>query len=115
MTQARASQQAQLAQIEASLSQMHAQVAAATVTAPCDGLIVGVNITAGGIAAPSGPAILLSEGGRTRVSVQVSEDLLGQLKVGDIAEVTVSARFLMCHLGFDCLHCTGSQCADGAL
>ena len=91
VTQARASQQAQLAQIEASLSQMHAQVAAATVTAPCDGLIVGVNITAGGIAAPSGPAILLSEGGRTRVSVQVSEDLLGQLKVGDIAEVTVSA------------------------
>lgn len=91
VTQARASQQAQLAQIEASLSQMNAQVAAATVTAPCDGLIVGVNITAGGIAAPSGPAILLSEGGRTRVSVQVSEDLLGQLKVGDIAEVTVSA------------------------
>lgn len=91
VTQARASQQAQLAQIEASLSQMNAQVAAATVTAPCDGLIVGVNITAGGIAAPSGPAILLAEGGRTRVSVQVSEDLLGQLKVGDIADVTVSA------------------------
>lgn len=91
VTQARASQQAQLAQIEASLSQMNAQVAAATVTAPCDGLVVGVNITAGGIAAPSGPAVLLSEGGRTRVSVQVSEDLLGQLKVGDIAEVTVSA------------------------
>lgn len=91
VTQARASQQAQLAQIEASLSQMHAQVAAATVTAPCDGLIVGVNITAGGIAAPSGPAILLAEDGRTRVSVQVSEDLLGQLKVGDTAKVTVSA------------------------
>ncbi len=91
VTQARATQQAQLAQIEASLSQMHAQVAAATVTAPCDGLIVGVNVTAGGIASPSGPAIVLAEGGRTRVSVQVSEQLLSQIKVGDMADITVSA------------------------
>ena len=91
VTQARASQQAQLAQIEASLSQMNAQVAAATVTAPCDGLIVGVNITAGGIASPAGPAIILAEGGRTRVSVQVSEQLLSQIKVGDMADITVSA------------------------
>lgn len=91
VTQARASQQAQLAQIEASLSQMNAQVAAATVTAPCDGLLVGVNITAGGIASPSGPAILLAEGGRTRVSVQVSEDLLGELKIGDATSVAVPA------------------------
>lgn len=91
VTQARASQQAQLAQIEASLAQMNAQIAAATVTAPCDGLIVGVNVTAGGVASPSSPAILLAEGGRTRVSVQVSEDLLGQINVGDIAEVSVPA------------------------
>ncbi len=91
VTQARATQQAQLAQIEASLSQMNAQVAAATVTAPCDGLIVGVNITAGGVAAPSGPAITIAEGGRTRVSVQVSEQLLSQIKVGEVAKVTVPA------------------------
>ncbi len=91
VTQARATQQAQLAQIEASLSQMNAQVAAATVTAPCDGLIVGVNITAGGVAAPSGPAITIAEGGRTRVSVQVSEQLLSQIKVGEVTKVTVPA------------------------
>lgn len=91
VSQARASQKAQLAQIESSLNQIRTQAAAGTVTAPCDGLITAVNIVEGGMAAQSGPAVVIAEGGRTRISVQVSESLLGQLKVGDSAQVTVSA------------------------
>ena len=91
VSQARASQKAQLAQIESSLNQIRTQAAAGTVTAPCDGLITAVNIVEGGMAAQSGPAVVIAEGGRTRISVQVSENLLGQLKVGDSAQVTVSA------------------------
>lgn len=91
VSQARASQKAQLAQIESSLNQIRTQAAAGTVKAPCDGLITAVNIAQGGMAAQSGPAIVIAEGGRTRISVQVSEGLLGQLKVGDSAQVTVSA------------------------
>lgn len=91
VSQARASQKAQLAQIESSLNQIRTQAAAGTVKAPCDGLITAVNIVEGGMAAQSGPAIVIAEGGRTRISVQVSEGLLGQLKVGDSAQVTVSA------------------------
>lgn len=91
VSQARASQKAQLAQIESTLNQIRTQAAAGTVTAPCDGLVTAVNVVEGGMAAQSGPAVVIAEGGRTRISVQVSEGLLGQLKVGDAAEVTVSA------------------------
>lgn len=91
VSQARASQKAQLAQIESSIAQIDAQVAAATVTAPCDGLITQVNIIEGGMAAQTGPAIVIAEDARTRIAVQVSEDLLGQIKVGDVADVTISA------------------------
>lgn len=90
VSQARASQQAQLAQLEAQMAQIRAQAEAGTVTAPCDGLITQVNITQGGVAGQSA-AIVIAEGGRTRIAVQVSEELLAQLKVGDAAEVTVSA------------------------
>lgn len=90
VSQARASQQAQLAQLEAQMAQIRAQAAAGTVTAPCDGLITQVNITQGGLAGQAA-AIVIAEGGRTRISVQVSEELLSQLKVGDAAEVTVGA------------------------
>ena len=86
VSQARASQKAQLAQIESSLNQIRTQAAAGTVTAPCDGLITAVNIVEGGMAAQSGPAVVIAEGGRTRISVQVSESLLG-----DSAQMTVSA------------------------
>lgn len=91
VSQARASQKAQLAQIESSLDQIRTQAAAGTVTAPCDGLITAVNIVEGGMAGQTGAAIVIAEGGRTRISVQVSESLLSQLKVGDTAQVTVSA------------------------
>ena len=90
VSQARASQQAQLAQLEAQMAQIRAQAAAGTVTAPGDGLITQVNITQGGLAGQAA-AIVIAEGGRTRISVQVSEELLSQLKVGDAAEVTVGA------------------------
>ena len=43
------------------------------------------------MAGQTGAAIVIAEGGRTRISVQVSESLLSQLKVGDTAQVTVSA------------------------
>lgn len=91
VSQARASQKAQLAQIESSLDQIRTQAAAGTVTAPCSGLITAVNIVEGGMAGQTGTAVVIAEGGRTRISVQVSEELLSQLKVGDAAQVTVSA------------------------
>ena len=91
VTQATAQQKASLAQIQSSMNQISAQASGGTVTAPCDGLVTQVNITEGGMAGQSGPAILIAEGGRTRVSVQVSEELLSQIQVGDTARVTVAA------------------------
>src|SRR5699024_7182111 len=91
VSQARASQKAQLAQIESLPNQIRTQAAAGMATTPCVGLMTAVNIVEGGMAAQSGPAVVIAEGGRTRISVQVSESLLGQLKVGDSAQVTVSA------------------------
>lgn len=91
VSQAQAQQQAQLAQIQSSMSQISAQASGGTVTAPCAGLVTAVNVTAGSMAGQSGPAVTIAEGGRTRISVQVSEELLGQLHVGDAAKVTVAA------------------------
>ena len=91
VSSAQAQQKAQLAQIQSSMSQISAQASGGTVTAPCDGLVTAVNIAQGGMAGQSGPALVIAEGGRTRVSVQVSEGLLGQIQVGDAATVTVAA------------------------
>lgn len=88
LAQAKASQTASLAQIQSSMSSIGAQAANGNVTAPCSGLVTAVSVVNGGIAGGS-PAITIAEGGRTRVSVSVSESIYGQLQVGDTASVTV--------------------------
>lgn len=88
LAQAQASQKSSLAQIQSSMSSMGAQAKNGKVTAPCSGLVTSVSVVNGGVAGGSA-AMMIAEGGRTRVSVSVSESIYGQLHVGDTARVTV--------------------------
>ncbi len=89
--QAQAQQQASLAQISASMAQIQAQAALGTVTAPVSGLVTTVNLQRGGMAAQSAPAVVIAEGGRTELTVAVSETVLAGLKVGDSASCTLDS------------------------
>lgn len=88
LAQAQASQKSSLAQIQSSMSSMGAQAQNGRVTAPCDGLVTAVNVVNGGFGGGSA-AMTLAEGGRTRISVSVSESIFNTLGVGDTALVTV--------------------------
>lgn len=89
--QARAQQQASLSQIRASMAQIEAQAKLGTVTSPVSGLVTAVNIDRGGMAAQSGPAVVIAEGGLTQVTVAVSETVLSGLQVGDTGAVTLQS------------------------
>ncbi len=81
--------QAQVAQTQRTRSQISAQIAAATLTAPVDGVVTAVSI-APNVLAPNGDAIVI-EAGPLEVSAQVAEADLGALAVGQTATVTVAA------------------------
>ncbi|HWP63180.1 MAG TPA: efflux RND transporter periplasmic adaptor subunit [Candidatus Binatia bacterium] len=81
--------EAQVAQTERTRTQLQAQIAAATLTAPVDGIVTAVFI-APGVLAPNGDAIVI-EAGPLEVSAQVAEADLSALAVGQTATVTVSA------------------------
>ena len=88
LAQAQASQKSSLAQIQSSMSSMGAQAQNGKVKAPCGGLVTSVSVVNGGVGG-GGAAMMIAEGGRTRVSVSVSESIYGQLRVGDTASVLV--------------------------
>lgn len=81
--------EAQVAQTERTREQLQAQIAAATLTAPVDGIVTAVSI-APGVLAPNGDAIVI-EAGPLEVSAQVAEADLSALAVGQTATVSVSA------------------------
>jgi macrolide-specific efflux system membrane fusion protein len=65
------------------------QIKLATLTAPIDGVVTAVNITAG-LGAPSGDAIVI-EAGSFQVTADVVESDLAAMKVGQVASVSIGA------------------------
>jgi membrane fusion protein, macrolide-specific efflux system len=68
---------------------LQAQLRAATITAPIDGIVTEVNVAAG-FDAPSGPAIVVASRTLT-VTTDVVESDLADVKVGQTASVTIDA------------------------
>lgn len=80
---------AQLQQVERNRSSIIAQIDAATLKAPADGIVTAVNIAAG-VLAPNGDAIVIAAG-PLEVSAEVAEADLGAVAVGQAASVTITA------------------------
>jgi macrolide-specific efflux system membrane fusion protein len=81
--------QAQLVQAEATQHDLEAQIAAATLVAPIDGVVTAVNIIAG-LDAPSGDAIVINAA-TYEVTADVVESDISSISVGQPATVTVDA------------------------
>ena len=88
--QARAQGNASLASIQAQMNQITTQANLGTVTAPVSGKVISVSASVGTIAGQSA-AVIIAEGGETRVSVSVSENMLSAIQVGDTAELRLSS------------------------
>lgn len=81
--------QTRLAQAEQDVADLEAIVALATITAPIEGVVTEVNITAG-FDAPSGAAIVI-DSATYEVTTDVVEDDLGDIELGQAATVVVDA------------------------
>ncbi|HEY0442606.1 MAG TPA: efflux RND transporter periplasmic adaptor subunit [Candidatus Limnocylindrales bacterium] len=81
--------QSQLSQAEQKRADLVTQIAAATIKSPIDGTVVTVNV-APGLDAPSGDAIVVNASS-LEVTADVVESDLPNVKVGQAAQVTVSA------------------------
>lgn len=106
--QAKASQQASLAQIQASIDQINAQVALGTVTSPVSGKISSLNITVGGMASQTSPAMIIAVNNELMLSVFASENIRSGVQVGDIADVTISS------VSSDAMKCTVRSVSENA-
>ena len=84
-----ASDQANIVSAQESVRQAKIQVAAATLTAPADGVVASVGVVAG-VLAPSGNAVTL-EVGPMQVTASFAESDISKLKVGQPTTVTVAA------------------------
>jgi macrolide-specific efflux system membrane fusion protein len=81
--------QAQLVQAEATQHDLEAQIAAAKLVAPIDGIVTAVNIVAG-LDAPAGDAIVI-DAATYDVTADVVESDISSISVGQPATVTVDA------------------------
>jgi macrolide-specific efflux system membrane fusion protein len=81
--------QSQVLQAEATQRDLTAQVAAATIVAPIDGVVAAVNVVAG-FDAPSGDAIII-DATTYQVTADVVESDISSISVGQPATVTVDA------------------------
>jgi macrolide-specific efflux system membrane fusion protein len=79
----------QVADAEAKVADVRAQLASGTLTAPIDGVVSQVNITAG-FDAPSGAAIVVAAP-TFQIITDVVESDLADVKVGQTADVTIDA------------------------
>lgn len=80
---------AQKKQAEAGLQLARSQLAAATLTAPFDGVVSLVNVNPGEIVSPGVPVIGLVESGRIYADFMVSEKQVGTLAAGQQLDVSV--------------------------
>ena len=82
---------AQLAQAEATLALVEAQLERLTLSAPSDGTILERAIEPGEVAVPGAPLLRLGLLDTLWITVYVPEDRYGQIDVGDRATLTVDA------------------------
>jgi len=83
--------QAQLEQARVAYEQARLWLERATLTAPFDGEVGQVNITRGGASSVPGGAVLLVDGSRFHIDVNVDEIDIAKLKVGQTVTVSVDA------------------------
>jgi multidrug resistance efflux pump len=88
-----AAAQAQTAvrQAEANVALTEAQIAKLTVVAPADGVILTRNVEPGEVVSPGSVVLSLGQLADLTITVYVSEDVYGQLKLGQAAEVKVDS------------------------
>jgi membrane fusion protein, macrolide-specific efflux system len=79
----------QVAQAKQTVADLKTQIAAATLTAPIDGLVTELNVAVG-FEAPSGPAVVIDSAG-FQITTDVVESDLADIKVGQTATITVGA------------------------
>ncbi len=84
-----ASDQASVVNAQQALSQAQIQAGASTLTAPADGVVTAVGVSAG-VLAPGGDAILL-EVGPMQVTASFAESAVSSIKVGQPTAVTITA------------------------
>jgi RND family efflux transporter MFP subunit len=83
--------QAQVEQLEAALTQARASSRHAQITAPFDGVVAERYLEAGDLAGPGIPVFRLVSTGQVKIATEVSQDWLGQVRIGMPARVRVSA------------------------
>jgi len=74
------------------LNQARAQLKYVNVKAPFDGVVVQKMSSAGSLAAPGNPVLVLENRSSLSVQTQVSNDLYARLRVGDTAEVMIDGQ-----------------------
>jgi HlyD family secretion protein len=82
---------AQVAQAEAALDTLVSQREKFTVTSPIDGVMLGLSIHAGELAAPGATMLTLGDLDKVKLIVYVSEDRLGQIAIGQTVSVRVDS------------------------
>ncbi len=82
-----------MAQIMTQIDQINSQVELGKVTAPCNGIVTSVNVTAGSMAGSSQPAVVIAENGHVEVQVSVAEDVFSKIHEGDEARVLISTLY----------------------
>ncbi|WKZ41803.1 MAG: efflux RND transporter periplasmic adaptor subunit [Anaerolineales bacterium] len=83
--------QKNVAQAEASLALVEAQIAKLTVNAPMDGVILTRNVKPGEFVQPGAVALKLADLNNLTITVYVPEDRYGEIMLGQTAEVTVDS------------------------
>lgn len=80
-----------VAQAEASLALVEAQIAKLTVNSPMDGIILTRNVEPGEFIQPGAVALKLADLNNLTITVYVPEDRYGEIMLGQTAEVTVDS------------------------
>jgi HlyD family secretion protein len=83
--------QKNVAQAEASLALIDAQIAKLTVNAPMDGVILTRNVEPGEFVQPGAVALKLADLDNLTITVYVPEDRYGEITLGQTAEVSVDS------------------------
>ncbi|MGC1375247.1 MAG: efflux RND transporter periplasmic adaptor subunit [Anaerolineales bacterium] len=88
---AAAQAQSAVSQAQANLALIEAQIGKLTVSAPADGVILTRNVEPGEVVNPGSVVLSLGQLDNLTITVYVSENLYGQLKLGQAADVTVDS------------------------
>lgn len=83
--------QTQLEQSNASLNAAEAQLAYTRISAPRDGVLITRNVERGAIVQPGAALLVLAPAGQTQIVVEIDEQNLGLIKLGEKATVSADA------------------------